>query len=383
MELPQSANAPLAAPHRLSGLDLVRGFALLGIGLENLFTMHTQNAGFAEYAARYPHGFNHWLLLGLMVLIRSKFYPIFSFVFGAAAALSIPHRGKAYFLRRQGALFCLGVLQVLLVWDGDVLTQYALMGLVLLLLTRVPPPVLYGLAALLLLVSFTGQLWGPEVAEPDAFAQKAASVYQSGTFGEMVQVRWQSLVQESFTWAFLLFLCRIFSFLLLGYAFVRTDGLPLWDKTTWVRRTFLLFLALVGATAAVIQVAGWRGENPLPLSQAWGKQLLLTGYFFGLVGFYLLLPLLLRQWTPVRFLLQPLNWLGQHTLTHYLGQNLLFSLLFYAYGAGLYGGLAPWQGALLYMGIIAGQLWLSARWVRLGKRGPVEKLLRKWAGDKR
>ncbi|WP_205501856.1 DUF418 domain-containing protein [Rufibacter psychrotolerans] len=378
MELPQSANLPLTANHnRLSSIDLVRGFALLGIGLENLFSMHTQNADFAQYAAQYPQELNHWLLTGLMVLVRSKFYPIFSFVFGMSAALSLPQRGAGYFLRRLAALFGLGILQTAFVWNGDVLTHYAAMGILLLLLCRLPTTMLFILAGLLLTFSFTGELWVPaEIHNAPEMAQKATTAYTSGTFGQITVVRLTEFAAGFLNWEALWFLSRIFAFLLLGYTFTRAGGLRYWQNKYQVLRAFVLLAVGVGLVALWFQVAGWRGEGELSRQLEWVKQLLFTAYFFGLVGCYLLLPVLLYHWLPLKKANDLLIALGQHTLTHYLLQNLLFSLLFYHYGAGLYGKLAPWQCFALYILVISVQLALSHRWSKQGQRGPVEALLR-------
>ncbi|WP_207432726.1 DUF418 domain-containing protein [Sabulibacter ruber] len=380
MELSQSANLPVTSPQeRLSSIDLIRGFALLGIGIENLFAVHTHNATFSHYAAQYSQGMNLWLLIGLMVLIRSKFYPIFSFVFGVAAALSLPKQGRFYFFRRSLILMTLGILQVLFIWNGDVLTQYALMSLLLLLVKPLPNLILYVLAAGLLLFSFLGNgLVSVEDMTANEFTQRITGVYSSGAFWQVTHVRWREFTHGFFSWPALLFMCRIFSFLLLGFAFARGGGVKKLQENLWVQKSCLGLVVTAGTIAIWFHLAGWRGESLVSTDLETAKQLLFTLYFFALVGFYLLLPLLLSQWS---FLQRALVSLGQYTLTHYLAQNMIFSLLFYHYGLGFYGKLAPWQAVVIYLVLVTAQVWLSIRWKNAGRRGPVEALLRKVAGN--
>ncbi|MBC3540394.1 DUF418 domain-containing protein [Rufibacter sediminis] len=375
MELVQSANLEGKSPGRVEQVDILRGFALLGIGLENLFAMHTTNDFFADYSAQYGGGVNHWLLLGLMILVRGKFYPIFSFVFGMSAALGLPTQGSRYFLRRLVGLFLLGALQILFIWEGDVLMQYVLMGVLLLLLRNQSGKFLTGLGACLLLFSFLGKSWGisdlPEVRQDLA-------VYQSGSFTEMMVFRVQEYLQGVFTWRALFFYSRIFAFMLLGYAFVKSRSINVLMSFSRLRKVFLVHVGLAVGIALAIQLASWRGEN----GDGWLKDSSLAIYFYAAVMSLAFLPVLLWRVPKASYLLTRLQWLGRLTLTHYLVQNLLFSLLFYKYGLGLFLRLEPWQCVLLYVVVILIQLCLSIWLLRHFRLGPVEFFLRRIAGEK-
>ena len=376
MELVQSANLKDKASGRVAQVDVLRGFALLGIGLENLFSMHTTNALFAEYSAKYDQGLNHFLLIGLMVLVRGKFYPIFSFVFGVSAALGLPYQGQRYFLRRLGGLFLLGVLQILFIWEGDVLVQYAFMGGLLLLLRNWNASPLVGIGIFLFLFSFMGEVWNLPVHQA---SQRELSVYGVGTFQEMIVFRIQEYLQSIITWPALLFYSRIFAFMLFGFAFVKSKSLHILTSPVRLGKVFMMHLALAAGIALVVQVVGWRGETG---DNLWAKELSLGLYFYAAVVCLAVMPLILSQLPKLRRLLLPLQGLGKVTLTHYLTQNLLFSLLFYRYGLGLFYELQPWQCVLLYLVLIAGQLSFTAWLLKRYKQGPVEYLLRWMAGRK-
>ncbi|MFC6998395.1 DUF418 domain-containing protein [Rufibacter roseus] len=372
MELFQSANQVSISQSRLPEIDMLRGFALLGIAVENIFAIHTPNVAFADYAALYPGGLNHWLIWGLMVLVRGKFYPIFSLVFGLAAAYSLPKYGTIYFVRRLAGLFLLGLLQVLFIWQGDVLMQYALMGALLLLCRSMPAWSLIACSAALLLFSFVGESWWPLGAGQ---SEAEAVVYTSGSFWDVIQVRVREYGQSLSSWQALLFYARIFAFMLLGYVVVKAELLQKLTVTYQTIKAFSVHLAVAVAIALWFVVAGWRQVGNSSEAGS-SRAVLLAVYFYSFVACYSLLPILFKR------LLKFLKWLGQLTLTHYITQNILFSLLMYGYGFGLYGKLAPWQLLVLYLIVITGQWAVSQWWVRRYRLGPAEALLRAIAGKK-
>ncbi|WP_437080432.1 DUF418 domain-containing protein [Streptomyces sp. enrichment culture] len=122
-------------PTRLLDVDALRGFALFGILVVNL----------AYFASGYPfhlvadpaHG--SWrddsVEFGVRLLFEMKFYLLFSFLFGYSFTLQLAAAGTAganftaRFVRRVGGLFVLGGLHAVLLFQGDILTTYALLGL--------------------------------------------------------------------------------------------------------------------------------------------------------------------------------------------------------------------------------------------------------------
>ena len=123
---------------RIELLDALRGFALFGILLANIlywsgWGLMTEEQQIAFAARRPPRGeyrFHH-------LLVDGKFYTIFSLLFGAGFALQIARlsarglEGLRIYRRRVLVLLGIGLVHSWLVWDGDILTLYALLGLVL------------------------------------------------------------------------------------------------------------------------------------------------------------------------------------------------------------------------------------------------------------
>ena len=131
--------APAAGDARLTVLDALRGWALLGIFIMNLqdFSGYysvprireaSLPATSADIAILY---LSEWLLHG-------KFYSVFSLLFGIGFALQLKDAQRpaperlALFRRRLAWLFVIGILHLALLWTGDILTLYASVGLLLL-----------------------------------------------------------------------------------------------------------------------------------------------------------------------------------------------------------------------------------------------------------
>ena len=146
-------------PGRLLQLDVLRGVALFGILLVNIwgYAWGTLSLRYGALPAPAP-----WLdqaaIFVVAALAEFKFYPIFAFLFGAGFALhtrslrqqlgSWPAAQTAY-KRRLRWLLLIGVLHGLLVWSGDVLSSYALAGMLILPLASGRPGRIRNLAWLL------------------------------------------------------------------------------------------------------------------------------------------------------------------------------------------------------------------------------------------
>src|SRR5215210_298609 len=137
----ESQISPISSQERIEILDVLRGLAVCGILIGNMqwFSgygmMPEALAGQAPFADRLTHFLVHFFVEG-------KFYSIFSFLFGFGFALQIARaeergdRKASLFKRRLFWLLVLGLLHAYLLWAGDILSVYALMGFVLLLFRK-------------------------------------------------------------------------------------------------------------------------------------------------------------------------------------------------------------------------------------------------------
>lgn len=133
---------PIAQYPRIELLDVMRGFALCGILLANLVSF----TGFYYLdltTIRALPTADRATLFAIDWLIEGKFYAIFSILLGVGFGLqllrssSVIQKFKTYWLRRMLVLFGLDLCHMLLIWHGDILTLYSLLGITLLGFTAV------------------------------------------------------------------------------------------------------------------------------------------------------------------------------------------------------------------------------------------------------
>ena len=129
--------APIAASQRIEALDVVRGFALLGIFLMNIEFF---NRTFASFNEGMPHDltgadwFASWFIA---YFVQGKFWTIFSLLFGMGFAVMMVRAEQAgrefqkVYLRRVIALAVFGAAHFIFLWQGDILFSYAVAALML------------------------------------------------------------------------------------------------------------------------------------------------------------------------------------------------------------------------------------------------------------
>jgi uncharacterized protein len=142
--------APLARSERIEALDVIRGFALIGILLMNIeyFNRATNDIGTGLQPGL--SGANYWFSWFVQYFVVGKFWTIFSLLFGMGFAVMLTRAEAAQrnflvpYMRRIGALAVFGALHFILLWAGDILFSYAVGAVALLV-------VLYGRARDILL----------------------------------------------------------------------------------------------------------------------------------------------------------------------------------------------------------------------------------------
>ena len=149
---PSTVDGPTTGSERLQGLDVLRGFALYGVFLTNAFVTAMPMSTALEPPVGLPfwsEELGWWIFDGLLV---TKFVTIFSLLFGMGLVLQF-ERARArhapferFYKRRLFALACMGILHGCLLFEGDILFVYAVVGFLLYLLRNQAPKTLVRLA---------------------------------------------------------------------------------------------------------------------------------------------------------------------------------------------------------------------------------------------
>ncbi|MBK9571965.1 MAG: DUF418 domain-containing protein [Rhodoferax sp.] len=374
---------------RVANLDALRGFALFGILMVNIgaFASAHYSSGLRDPAFDEP--VDRLALSLVRTLFETKFYLLFSFLFGygftvqMASAQQTQRAFVPSYVRRSAGLALLGIGHGLLLFYGDILLTYALLGLLLLRVRDLAPQAAFRLAVTLVLVTALG--WAlvglvmtsadivvPTQAMHDDIA-RATGAYRHSIEATIAQNFYQL---HTLAWPGLILIqgpCALAMFLL-GLAAAKTRCLD--DLAA--KRGKLLRVVLIGAPIGLV---GALVYNHLYASTAQiGHSLL------GLAVGILTAPALAAAYaaTLLLWLQYPRGahlgaWLapaGRMALTNYLMQSLLCALVFTAWGWGLIGRLAPPSVVLLALAIYSAQLLLSRWWLNGHAYGPLEWLLR-------
>src|SRR5262245_23669589 len=142
------AERPVAPSDRIAAIDRVRGIALFGVMAINVVTEFRVSI-FEQFLPAQNNGswFDRALHSILMVGINLKAFALFSLLFGVGLAIQYDHlsassRRTALLVRRLSFLMLIGGVHLSLIWNGDILLEYAIAGFVVL-------PFLFGSTRLL------------------------------------------------------------------------------------------------------------------------------------------------------------------------------------------------------------------------------------------
>lgn len=388
-------SSPAPAVGREHAIDALRGFALLGILMVNAGSFASTYFGVGVVDPAFSRPVDHAVRWWVSFIFETKFYLLFSLLFGYSFALqmdSAARSGSAFvprFLRRLLGLWLLGLAHAWLLFAGDILVTYALLG-VLLLAWRGLKPMAATVLALALLGMVAGG-WGllawlvahvppieVPVAELHAKAQQAAQAYRASVLDAIAQ-RGRDMADG--VWFVLVFVqgpCALAMFLL-GLAAHRSGFLArVAQQPARLRRWMAWCLPVGGAGAlfyATAQVGTSSVQQPEHVVLAALAVDLATAPFltFG----YVALLLWLLQHGPVGprlgAVLEPA---GRMALSNYLLQSLVGATVFTAYGFALVGQVAPWLVVLGVFALYGAQLVWSRRWMATHAYGPVEWWLR-------
>lgn len=393
--MPQTTSAlkPVAPEARLLQLDVLRGLALLGVLLVNLSIF----SGF-EWAhdAHLPHpmGWGGGAFQYLCnTLVESKAAALLAMLFGAGLTIqheALERRGERHLpfsLRRVGALALLGLAHSFLLWDGDILLDYALISLLMLPVLRVSSrrilwtiPLLWAAAGLLILL-FSARIAAASqwVEQAGRFNAMNVEHYGTDTWFAVLKYRAWEMVHVMGPIRLANRLPILLPFFILGAYFWKKGFLSEPERHQATLRRLVLVFGLLGLAANLIpQDAVWSFAIRLPFKPF--RILLRVTYLFakpGLTLGYAAGILLLLQHPRTRQTFAVFAPLGRMALTHYLLQSLVCTWIFNGHGLGLYGKV-PVSHYLLGGGILfALQVWSSRLWLARFRMGPAEWLWRR------
>lgn len=382
--------------HRVHLLDLARGIAVLAILVVNIWAFAMPFSAYGNPPAYGDlSGANLWSWLFSYVLVQEKFITIFSLLFGAGVALFADHaraRGDAAAVlhyRRMAALLIIGLLHAYGLWSGDILTAYAVLGIVLYPFLRCGDRTILSWAlglfgiSLLLLAAFAISI--PKMSAADleqlrGFWQPAAAQIEQeitnyrGGWWQQMQTRVPTTMELQ-TMLLSFYSIRLLAQMLLGVYLYRSGFLTgTWSASAY-RRCALFGLGIglaMAARGAIGNVAAnFSFEHAMGFGQLWNN----IGSLLAALGYISVFAL----WTQSRFAPRFRQWLeqaGRMGFSLYLGSTLICTTLFFGHGFGLFATLDRFALLVIVLVIWLLLLLFAHFWLQWFQQGPLEALWR-------
>ncbi|HYM12938.1 MAG TPA: DUF418 domain-containing protein [Bryobacterales bacterium] len=384
---------PVAPPERIQVIDVLRGVALFGIIAANMRGFNAPARVYGSPELMWSGTADRIVQSFIDVFISGKFITLFSFLFGLGFAVQMS-RAEAkganfvsFYARRMSILLVIGLVHSFLIWWGDILVTYALLGFALLLFRKRSQKTVMAWALGLLsvfmllglvfmvLVRFGVHIPAPSNPTPEQI-QQTVRIYGRGSIGQIMVER-AGDVRRQYTAPF--YFASVLGVFLLGlYVWRRGIFQDVPAHLALIRKWLWIFLA-VGLAG---NVGAWLiGVLLHPPPQPNLANLLRWGiaYTIGVPAlscFYASGVVLLFQKPAWQKRLLPFAAVGRMALSNYLLQSVVCTLLYYSYGFGLYGKVGPAMGLIPTLVIYGAQIPLSAWWLRRYQFGPMEWLWR-------
>ncbi|WP_271077005.1 DUF418 domain-containing protein [Aurantiacibacter sp. MUD61] len=402
-----AAIAPTTGAERLASLDLIRGIAVLGILAANIVFF-----GHPQMAYMWPDGFvsdagdpDRWMWIAQFVLIDGKMRGLFTLLFGAGIILFMEkawERGgdEMLLVRRMAFLLLFGLIHYFFIWRGDILTLYAMAGMVGLIFLRMKGKGLIILGVLAYVIG--GLIYAFLNAVPhlmmqvdtannpmmaDAIAQMngekerilgddaaETAILTTGNYVDFVRHNFAEHLTEPFSNGILLLIFETVPLMLIGMGLYKVGLFE--GKLNPTKTAIWGWIGVISGSAVTLLIAIAIARDGITF---WESVAAFSSYsvhprlpvIIGLISLLALYGANAKGWLAER-----LSAAGRAAFTNYLGTSVLMMLIFHPWAGGLWGELSRPE---LYLVVALGwavMLGWSKPWLEKYRYGPLEWLWR-------
>lgn len=386
----QTSIKPTAETGRILHLDIFRGFAIFGIFMVNILVMNVSFVYRGEWQSEHSSAINDAAIWILETFFFSKFFTIFSFLFGIGVALQIRTlkakmiNSNLFLTRRFAALLLFGIAHILFIWSGDILHLYALFGFILMLMYQLPPFLIFISAVVVLFFPYFDDIYqsimnlfhaNPSDELTRYSRDELIALKRSGSYASGVGLR---ISEYGFMLPFLVsFIVPIaLTMTLLGLYSVKKGIIDRLDVfITAIRIPFGILFAIAMIyrfTLLYWVVPNFDIEHGSVLSF-----ILMTFYYISEIMtslFFLVMIALFLRHPFGKKLLSPLQYVGHMAFTNYILQSVIGYVIMRT--LGYYDSFSPAKCILIVIVVFAFQIPLSWIWLKYFKYGPLEWLWR-------
>ena len=383
---------------RIDVADILRGFAIGGIVLIH-FIEQLNFYKFPEASSEFMASLNKSVFASIFFMLASKMYAIFSMLFGLSFFIQHDNQaqqGKDFRLRfmwRMVLLFLWGIFD-LLFYNGDILTVYAVCGLLVLPFIRANNKVLiaaiifFALQPIELFYIIKGTIDPATEALNLGSRELFHSIMPAQENGNIIDVAVAGIrygFPVNFTWAIEhgRMTQTIFLFLLGIYLgrkrlfYDEGNNIEIWKKIlVGSLCSFIVLYTLYDAVDNVAVSSNCVHDSLDVMLNMWKNLSMMLCYVSGIV--------LLYYRTSARNFLSKIAPYGKMSLTNYLSQSIIGGFVFYNWGLGMYRHSGHFSSLFLGVLCIALQYMFCRWWLKNHSHGPFETIWRKltWIGKK-
>ena len=365
--------------------DVLRGFALLGILVVNIQFMGLNSDQGAR--GEWTQGFaNSAATFLIAALFTGKFYLLFSFLFGYSSSYVIRNdrANRPRWIKRCIVLIVFGALHFTFLWHGDIIFLYGLFGLLLTFFffraektLKIWSRIIFSTSTIFIVLIGALTFISEFLLEEDLGTSTVSTldeILQDGTFLESIPARLEVWLLSISAGIFLQGGLAFAAFLI-GVRLARSNFLssPIDKAANSKLMKKGLFLGLpIQIIAAVILLRNEQGAEPsesiylISLFVSFVAAPLLSMFYVGLIR------KLVEERPHLVLWMKPA---GKMSLTIYISQSVITSLIFGPWGLGLFQDLQTWQVFILAFGIWLLLSYFAAQWLKRFEQGPLEKLV--------
>ena len=365
--------------------DVLRGFALLGILVVNIQFMglNSDQGARGEWTQGFANGAATFLIAALFT---GKFYLLFSFLFGYSSSYVIRNdrANRPRWIKRCIVLIVFGALHFTFLWHGDIIFFYGLFGLLLTFFffraektLKIWSRIIFSTSSIFIVLIGALTFISEFLLEEDLASSTVSTldeILQGGTFLESIPARLEVWLLSISAGIFLQGGLAFAAFLI-GVRLARSNFLssPIDKAANSKLMKKGLFLGLpIQIIAAVILLRNEQGAEPsesiylISLFVSFVAAPLLSMFYVGLIR------KLVEERPHLVLWMKPA---GKMSLTIYISQSVITSLIFGPWGLGLFQDLQTWQVFILAFGIWLLLSYFAAQWLKRFEQGPLEKLV--------
>ncbi len=383
---------PVEKKQRIEILDVIRGFAIAGILIANIQSWSGYKFVPFDLLERLPYyEYNSLAKHLFMIFIDTKFYAIFSILFGIGFYLQFNkfRDDQDAFIhtyrRRLGFLMLFGAVHAFF-WSGDILLIYGLVGFVFILFRNLPNKKLLTWAIIIyyiwLIKDVVAVMFFPDFMHrqltayktyPDMTPEQITAYFQHGTVWEVLNTNWHNLFWRYVDLIPAGRLAKILALFLFGFYLMNTS----YFKVRAHSRKLLTIFAISGLFFTILadRIGGNMAifsSNTLDIVY---KAVAVTGQIL-LAMAYINALTILHEYRPWKKVLHLLSYVGRMSFSNYIMHTAFGYLIFYSFFGQRFGSMGIVQITLLALALYVLQIIISMVWLRYFRFGPLEWLWR-------